>query len=244
MKTVLSLLFVAVLIIPAIGQRQEKLKFLLITGTGKFPAGHPYGSWYHDHYNEVLADYVKDFADIRATSNLAVLHDDSLKKYDLIINNSLFMQPTENQFKAFFRFVESGKPYFAIHAGHVSFLNSDRYLEMLGGRFINHEEIKTFEVTPRDDWYGWEAESKRFKHAIVKNVDNFRTLDELYLVQFTTSDIEVIARAEYHPIMWTRKWGNGKILCLTLGHGRFSQENAGFKSLFVNGTKWLVGNLE
>jgi len=205
------------------------------------PANHPYSSWHHEHYNQLLVDYVKDFADVKATNNLSVLHDDSLKGYDLIINNSLFMQPTESQQKAFFKFVESGKPYFVIHAGHVSFLNSSQYLNMIGGRFINHEDIKTFEVNSCDFWYGWEFESKGYKHPIVKDVENFKTLDELYLVQFTTADIEVIARAEYHPIMWTRNWGKGRILCLTLGHGEFSQKNSGFKSLFVNGTKWLVG---
>ena len=125
-----------------------------------------------------------------------------------------------------------------------SFLNAAQYLTMLGGRFINHEDIKTFEVNTCDFWYGWEAESKSHKHPIVRNVDNFKTLDELYFMQFTTADVEVIARAEYHPIMWTRKWGRGNILCLTLGHGEFSQLNPGFKTLFVNGAKWLTNMIK
>lgn len=241
MKRSLLFFFVFVVICSAAGQTQKRFNILLITGTGRLPAGHPYSTWHHDHYNELLADYIKDFADIRSTKDLSVLHEDSLKRYDLIINNSLFMQPTASQQKAFFKFIESGKPFFAIHAGHVSFLNADQYLPMLGGRFINHEDIKTFEVNTCDFWYGWEAESKSYKHPIVKNVDNFKTLDELYLVQFTTAEVEVIARAEYHPIMWTRKWGNGNVLCLTLGHGEFSQQNPGFKTLFVNGVKWLMG---
>lgn len=223
-------------------QSQRKLKFLLITGVGKFPDGHPYGTWQHDHYNNILSDYVKEFASIRATSDLSVLNDDSLRSYHLIINNSLFMQPTESEQKALFKFIESGKPYFAIHAGHVSFL-SETYLKMIGGKFINHDEIKTFEVNTCDFWYGWDAESKSYKHPIVRNIGNFKTLDELYVMQFNTSDLEVIARGEYHPIMWTRKWGKGNVLSLTLGHGEFSQRNPGFRALFVNGTKWLTGIL-
>jgi type 1 glutamine amidotransferase len=243
MKKLLLLLLTLSVVNSAIGQSQKRWKFLLITGTGNLAANHPYASWHHDHYNQILRDYLKDFADLRTTTDLAVLHEDSLKRYDLIINNSLFMQPTESQQQAFFKFIESGKPYFAIHAGHVSFLNAEKYLTMIGGKFINHDDIKTFEVNTSDFWYGWEAESKGYKHPIVKNLDNFKTLDELYLVQFSTPDIEVIARAEYHPVMWTRTWGKGKILCLTLGHGEFSQRNPGFKTLFVNGAKWLVSTL-
>ncbi len=241
--SMLLVIGVLVCIHPTRGQDQKKLKFLVITGVGKLAAGHPYSTWQHAHYNEVLAEYVKDFATLRSTTDLSILNDDSLRRYDLIINNSLFMLPSESEQKAFFKFIQSGKPYFAIHAGHVSFLNNPDYLKMIGGQFINHEDLKTFEVNTCDFWYGWEAESKSYKHPIVRGINDFKTLDELYLIQFNTSDIEVIARAEYHPIMWTRKWGKGNILCLTLGHGEFSQQNAGFKSLFVNGTKWLTGTL-
>lgn len=244
MKKLLLLLILAAALGSAMAQTQKKFKFLLITGESKRPPEHPYSTWHHEHYNHLLAECVKDFATIRATSDLSVLHDDSLKGYDMIINNSLFLEPSQSQQAAFFRFIESGKPYFVIHAGHVSFLNSGQYLEMIGGRFINHEDIKTFEVNTCDYWYGWEAESKGYRHPIVRNLDNFKTLDELYLVQFTTPDIEVIARAEYHPIMWTRNWGKGKILCLTLGHAEMSQQNQGFRTLFTNGTKWLAGILD
>lgn len=227
----------------AIGQ-QQRFKVLLITGTAVRPADHPYSTWHHEHYNNLLKEYVSGFADLRVTADLSLLQADSLKQYDLIVNNSLFMEPTEDQQKAFFRFIESGKPYFAVHAGHVSFLNADKYAGMIGGTFINHDDIKTFEVKTCDFWYGWEAESKKYRHPIVRNLGDFKTLDELYLVQFNTPDIEVIARAEYHPVMWTKTWGKGKILCLTLGHGEFSQQNPGFRSLFINGTKWLLGILD
>jgi type 1 glutamine amidotransferase len=243
MKSLLLIVFLMTANCPGIGA-QGKYRILLVTGVGKFPDGHPYGTWHHDHYNQLLIDDTKEFARIRVTSDLTVLNDDTLKRYDMIINNSLFMQPTASQHKAFFKFIESGKPYFAIHAGHVSFLNNEKYLKMIGGRFINHDDIKTFEVKTCDDWYGWRTESDSYKHPVVKDIDDFKTLDELYLMQFNTAELEVIARAEYHPIMWTRRWGEGRILCLTLGHGEFSQKNPGFRSLFVNGVKWLLGELK
>ena len=69
-------------------------------------------------------------------------------------------------------------------------------------------------------------------------------MDELYLMQGITDDLEVIARAEYHPVMWWRNYGKGKVLVLTLGHGDYSQTNEGFKSLFRNGVLWLTKGLD
>ena len=225
----------------AVGQSQTKRnKFLLITGVGITGPDHMYHDWSHAHYNDLLAGYVKDFADLTITTDLSILNDDTLRQYDVILNNSLFMEPTKPQLEAFYRFIEGGKAYFSIHAGLVSFLNSDKYLQMMGGRFINHDDAKTFVVKTCDFWYGWETESKKAKHPIVRKMEDFKTLDELYLAQFNTDEIEVIARAEFHPVMWTRRWGRGQVLCLILGHGEYSQRNEGFRQLFVNGLKWLL----
>lgn len=243
MKNVLILLLLLAFHIKCLGQDTEDVNVLLITGVGITGPEHMYGNWSHSHYNDILVGHLSDFARVTVTDDLSVLNKRNLEHYDVIINNSLFQEPTAEQLEAFYQFIESGKSYFAIHAGLVSFLNSDQYTEMIGGRFINHDDIKTFTVNASDYWYGWETEDKGYKHPVVRELEDFRTLDELYMVQFNTDDLEVIARAEYHPIMWTRNWGKGKVLCLTLGHGQYSQENEGFKSLFTNGVKWLTGRL-
>src|SRR5690606_27415741 len=182
MRKALQVLVFAIALTPAVAQTKRPFKMLLTTGGNNPPAHQPYGTWHHEHYNHLLAEYVKDFATIRATSDLSVLRDDSLNGYDMIINNSLFLEPNEKQQEAFFKFVESGKPYFVVHAGHVSFVNAPKYNEMLGGRFIQHDDFKTFEVKTCDFWYGWEAESKSYKHPIVRGVNDFKTADELYMV--------------------------------------------------------------
>ncbi|MBA4745675.1 MAG: ThuA domain-containing protein [Muricauda sp.] len=244
MRNALVLLLFASISFNCLGQNVKNLNILLITGVGITGPDHMYSNWSHRHYNDVLVDYLSDFAQVRITKDLSELNERNLEHYDVIINNSLFHEPTEEQFNAFYKFIESGKSYFAIHAGLVSFLNSDKYLKMMGGKFINHDDIKTFTVNTSDYWYGWESEDNGYKHPIVRELGDFKTLDELYLVQFNTDSLEVIARAEYHPIMWTRNWGKGRVMCLTLGHGKYSQKNEGFKSLFTNGVKWLTGQLD
>src|SRR5688572_20047848 len=107
----------------AAGQSKEKINILLITGVGITGREHPYHDWSHAHYNDILADALKDVAVLTVTKDLSVLTDKNLKQYDMIMNNSLFMEPSAEQLQAFFKFIESGKSYFAIHAGLVSFLN-------------------------------------------------------------------------------------------------------------------------
>lgn len=237
-----TLLFVVLLNVAHAQTR--KANILLITGTGNTAPNHHYADWTHAHYNDILADALKDIAKITATTDLSMLNDTTLRDFDIILNNSLFMEPTAEQFRAFYKFIENGKSYFSVHAGLVSFLNSEQYLQMMGARFINHDDAKTFTVNAYDAWYGWEAQDKKQKHAIAKDVDDFKILDELYLAQFSTSDIEVIARAEFHPIMWTRPWKKGRVLCLTLGHGDYSQRNPGFQKLLFNGVAWLLNQQE
>lgn len=94
--------------------------------------------------------------------------------------------------------------------------------------------------SPCSCWYGW-AETGRKKHSVTQNVADFKTLDELYLVQDLPADCEVLVRAEFHPIMWWRPWKKGTVMYLALGHSNYSMENEGFKALVRNGIEWLSG---
>ncbi len=234
-------MFICVIQIHAQDRNSGKLRILLITGQGNGNPDHPYHTWKHPYHNEILLDALKNIASVTVSEDLSILTSENLKNYDMILNNSLFQSPDGKQTAAFYRFIEEGKTYFCLHAGIVSFLNSEKYAKMLGATFINHVDIKTFIVNPYDNWYGWDN-AKKSRNPITKGLEDFKILDELYLCQMNTDDLEVIARAEYHPIMWTRKWGKGRIMCLNLGHSDFSMNNPGFKSLLVNGITWLAQN--
>ncbi|WP_187696580.1 ThuA domain-containing protein [Xanthovirga aplysinae] len=222
------------------GQSQiKKINILFITGMGNKYEGHPNQDWTHPYFNSIIEEALKEIAHITITDHLNILNSSALKKYDLILNNSLFQEPDEKEFKAFSEFIKSGKSYFAFHAGLVSFVNQEKYEEIIGAHFINHDDLKTIKVDTYDAVYGnWDL-TKKPKHPITENLENFKILDELYLMEFTTNENDVIARSEAHPIMWTKNWGKGKVLCLTLGHFDHAQSYKGFQQLLVNGIKWL-----
>ncbi len=223
-------------------QSSEEIQVLLITGMGNKYKGHPHQSWTHPYYNEILEETLQGLAKVTITEDLSILNETDLMKYDVIMNNGLFKEPSKEQFEAVVQFIESGKSYFAIHAGLVSFLNIPEYDNVIGGRFIAHDDLKTMQINTFDATYtNWEA-PQRPKHSITKGVDDFRTLDELYIMEFNTPDIEVLVRSEGHPVMWMKKQGKGHVLCLALGHFDHSQRNEGFQHLLKNGLKWLANS--
>jgi type 1 glutamine amidotransferase len=227
--------------ITSTGRAETVPRALLITGLGnKADPGHLYNAWDHDFYNDAIARTLDGIAEVTVTDNLSLLNDSELEAYDIILNNSVLLEPTQDQQDAFYRFIESGKAYLSLHAGMVSFLNSERYNEMMGGSMIGHDEFKSFRVMVFDDWYGFDY-TGQVRHPVTRGVSNFTTDDELYLVQMNTADLDVIARGESHPIMWWRHWGGGKVMALTLGHGEVSVDNDGYRTLLRNGVRWLLG---
>ncbi|MGL6159136.1 ThuA domain-containing protein [Microbulbifer sp.] len=214
---------------------------LLITGNGNSDERNPdYPPWVHEFHNDRIVEILGDIAEITVTEDLSVLNNRALARYDLILNNSMFLTPTEKQLDAFYRFIGEGKPYLAMHSGLVTFLNSERYPELMGGRFLGGADMAERLVYTFDSWYGYDY-NDQVQHPIVRGLANFPIRDELYFVQTNTEDLEVIARSEHLPVLWQRSWGKGRVMGLALGHGREAVVNAGYQALLKNSVRWLLG---
>src|SRR5690606_33754526 len=131
-------------------------RVLLITGLGTADPDHPKHILSHEFYNERLVNILEDIAKVTVTEDLSVLSRETLKSYDLILNNSFLLEPTPEQFEAFFEFIEQGRGYIALHAGLESFINSDRYVRMMGGRLAGHYGLRNFAVETYEDGFGTE----------------------------------------------------------------------------------------
>ncbi|GEM_PF-1052915 len=225
---------------------QLKPKALIITGNGNVPeVKEAYPPWIHDFQNETVMDILKDEVVIDISEDFRVLHPDRLLEYDLIINNSLFLTPDQEQLDALYRFVSSGKSYLALHCGILSFLNWENYEAFMGGFFVGgpSTEPESFKVfTTNNEFWGYPyAFRAAAEHPVSYVVDDFVTKDELYYFQPSITDFHVIARAENHPVMWWHPVGKGRVMSLTLGHDEEAKRNAGYQQLLVNGVRWLTG---
>jgi type 1 glutamine amidotransferase len=215
-------------------------KALLITGLGTADPDHPKHILAHEFYNDEIVGSHEGTAQVTVTENLASLNAQELSSYDLVLNNSFLLEPSPEQLAALFQFIEEGGAYVALHAGLESFVNSPRYARMMGGRLVGHSPLKSFTVETFEDGFGTERTTP-WAHPIARGMPPFETQDELYVVQTNTDELEVIARAESHPIVWWRPWYNGAALAFTLGHARTSTQNAGYRLLLKNCVKWLLG---
>ncbi len=243
MKFHISVLLITLFVSVAYGQT-KKSNVLLLTGLGNKSSDHRYHAWQHPYYNTIVTAALSEVATVTVTEDFSALTDKNLAQYDIIINNSFLKEPTAQQQAAFYKFVASGKSYLALHAGLVTFGDNAQYTSFIGAKFIGHDDLKTFVCSVSDVWYEWEQREQEKPHPMVAGIEDFKTLDELYVMQGNTSDNHILARAELHPIMWWKTYGTGKVLCLTLGHGDYSMQNENFKKLLANSVAWLGGNLK
>jgi type 1 glutamine amidotransferase len=246
MRKSLLLLMAAVTIVSAIAQTQLP-RALIITGNGNVPTyKKEYPPWIHEFQNDKVKQILQGIATVEVSENLNVLNPDRLAAYDLVISNSMFLTPTEEQLNALYEFVSQGKAYLTLHCGILSLLNWDRYEEFIGGIFIGGPATvpERFRVstTNMEFWgYTYPFRKDEAEHPVSLATDDFVTKDELYYFQPNTRDFHVIARAENHPVMWWHPVGRGKVMSLTLGHDEEAKDNPGYQALLRHGVQWLTG---
>ena len=204
----------------------EDIKVLLLVG----------GPEYHDtpETRAALLDTLSAEFDVTMTDDLGVLQPDTLKGYDVIVNFTTFLEPTDEQISALLDAVEGGKGFVGIHGATATFWNSPAYLEMLGGKFIVHDPNKVFTVNISSSRHVEE-------HPITEGVDDFDIQDELYIIEGDLTQWHILARAEGHPILHTKMWGKGRVHSNALGHDARALNNPGFQILVINGVKWAAG---
>ena len=100
----------------------------------------------HGHHRpadlaKVLTPVLAKAADraVTYTDDVAALNPQNLAKYDCLLFylNTTELPPANEA--ALMEFVEQGKGLFALHCASFAFLNSAKYLHLVGGRFHSHD---------------------------------------------------------------------------------------------------------
>lgn len=241
----ITALFILLFLQPLTAVAASVPRALIITGNGNaVEHDYPYPPWIHEFHNEKVTEILRGIVTVDVSNDLTVLNERDLQRYNLVINNSLFLTPTRDQLDALHRFIGNGKAYLTLHAGLLSFLNSEHYEDLVGGRYIGGpaNEPEEFTVITQDEWWGYDYHYReQAQHPVALTSRDFLAHDELYYLQPNTADIQVIARAENHPVMWWKPWRKGKVMCLTLGHSLEAKNNPGYQALLQNGVRWLTG---
>lgn len=190
-------------------------------------------------------------------------------KYDVVVNNfghGAAPWPQETQ-TAFEKFVREGGGHVVIHAADNSFPEWQAYNEMIGlggwggrnetsgpyvyfndkgdlvrdtskGRGGNHGAQWEFPVVVRDG-----------QHPITQGMPTewMHAKDELYdQLRGPAQNMQILATAEsqvtgrHEPMIFTVKYGSGRVFHTPMGHAEYSQECVGFITTFQRGTEWAA----
>jgi type 1 glutamine amidotransferase len=128
-------------------------------------------------------------------------------------------------------FVRRGGGVLAIHSATASFKQEPRYFEILGGRFRVHGAVQTFEVSPTQS-----AED------VFGRVAPFQIRDELYLHELApeiTVHFEVMHDGERVPVVWTRRYGAGRVCYAMPGHTAQSMKHPAMQHILTRGLAWV-----
>src|SRR4051794_5686544 len=169
--------------------------------------------------------------DVTYTENGADLSLDNLRRYDalLIYANIERIEPGQEQ--ALLDCVAGGGGFVPVHCASYCFLNSPKYVALVGAQFRRHGtgEFETKIVDP--------------DHPIMKGFEPFRTWDETYVHHRHNAENRHLlqTRAEgttAEPWTWTRTHGKGRVFYTAYGHDARTWQQPGFHDLLERGIRW------
>jgi putative membrane-bound dehydrogenase-like protein len=182
---------------------------------------------------DILAPLARAGIDMAYTDDLNDLNSDNLARYDGLIIYANHTTISPKQEAALLAFVENGKGLIALHCASYCFLNSPKYISLVGGQFESHK-TGVFRTRIVDA-----------KHPAMKGVQEFEAWDETYKHHRLTGDRHVLMVREEgdkrEPWTWVRTQGKGRVFYTASGHDERVFRNADFHRLVVQGVRWAVG---
>lgn len=230
MRHILSVcaLFVGALVLaqPPQPAAPAQLKVLFLGDT----AGHRPA----ERFKQLRPVLAKRGIELTYTDKLEDLNAETLNGYDALMVFANHTKIAPGQEKALLEYVESGKGFVPLHCASYCFLNSPKYIEMVGAQFRSHG-TGTFRT-----------ETVKADHPIMKGFKSFSSWDETY-VHTKHNDkgrtvLEVRAEGDLkEPWTWVREQGKGRVFYTAWGHDQRTWGHPGFHNLVERGVRWACG---
>ena len=225
MRVLLSLVALT-FAVPAFGAEPPKLKVLFLgDNAGHKPA---------DRFKQLQPVFAKRGIELTYTDKLEALNAKNLGAYDALMIFANHTKIAPEQEKALLEYVENGKGFVPLHCASYCFLNSPKYIEMVGAQFRSHG-TGTFRT-----------EVVKADHEITKGFKSFSSWDETYVHtkhnEKGRTVLEVRAEGELkEPWTWVREQGKGRVFYTAWGHDHRTWSHPGFHNLVERGLRWSVG---
>src|SRR5262245_337806 len=188
----------------------------------------------NDRYRQLVPVFAGRNIDLIYLDKADALDPKILAGYDGLIIYANLEKITPEQEKALLDFVEEGKGFIPIHCASYCFLNSPKYIDLVGAQFLRHNTgtFRTTNVEPN--------------HPIMKGFGGFESGDETYVhTKHNEKDRTVLEvreeRGVKEPWTWVRTQGKGRVFYTAWGHDERTWGNPGFQNLIERGVRWACG---
>ncbi|WP_375400895.1 ThuA domain-containing protein [uncultured Amnibacterium sp.] len=154
--------------------------------------------------------------------------------------------------------VRAGTGLVGWHGGIVdSFRDSADYLQLVGGQFAHHASVhppqqSTGAPGDHDQEHTVEFTELGRSHPVTEGLQDFSLTTEQYWVlsdaynevlATTTQakrDFDAWDRPVTFPAVWTRHWGDGRIVVTTAGHGLETVQHPSVRRIIEQGLLWAA----
>jgi len=185
-------------------------------------------------FKQLQPVFAKRGIELTYTEKLEDLNEKNLSGFDALMIYANHTKISPEQEKALLEFVEGGKGLVPVHCASYCFLNSPKYVELVGAQFRSHN-TGTFRT-----------EIVKADHPIMKGFQSFSSWDETYVHtkhnEKGRTVLEVRAEGELkEPWTWIREQGKGRVFYTAWGHDQRTWGHDGFQNLLERGVRWACG---
>ena len=177
--------------------------------------------------------------DIRYADEASVLTAENLNQFDGLIIYANIESITPEQEQALLDYVADGHGFIPLHCASFCFLNSPKYVELVGAQFQRHggEEFRTVIAQP--------------EHPLMQGFGGFGSWDETYIhtrhnennrtvLEYRAQGDQAQGR-DREPWTWVRTHGDGRVFYTAWGHDQRTWGHPGFHNLVERGIRWACG---
>lgn len=176
---------------------------------------------------------------IEYTNDVTMLLRDKLDSFDGLILYANIEKITPDQEKSLLDYVASGHGFIPIHCASFCFLNSPKFIALVGAQFQKHGGEVFSAVVGEPN------------HPIMKGYEGFQSWDETYIHHQHNENGRTVLEyrvqgphaegTKREPWTWVREEGKGRVFYTAWGHDERTWSNPGFLTLVERGIRWACG---
>ncbi|MGD8405614.1 MAG: ThuA domain-containing protein [Anaerolineales bacterium] len=170
-----------------------------------------------------------EFQHVRSMENLP----HTLKDFSAMVIYLHHKKISEGALTTLDDFVFNGGGILGVHTATAAYKEQLHYFEILGGRFIGHGPVASFEVKPFPD------------SEIFTDIPSFSVKDELYIHDLQpgiTAHFTAVHEGQEIPVVWTYHYGQGRVCYAVPGHRTETMRNETYQKILQRGLAWVCGD--